>query len=85
MSAPTFPNRPPGRPEWLAPRPVTVAPSPPARRLVLSPRSTFGTVVDIAARIGTAVTLVALMVLTGTVLAVHNAEPVPIGAATTGR
>jgi hypothetical protein len=53
--------------------------------LVLSPRSTFGTVVDIAARIGTAVTLVALMVLTGTVLAVHNAEPVPTGAATTGR
>ena len=84
MSAPTLPHR-RARTEWLAPRPVTATPPPAARPMVLSPRSTFGTVVDTAARIGTAVTLVALMVLTGTALAVLHAQPTPTAATTTGR
>jgi hypothetical protein len=37
------------------------------------------------ARLGTAVTLAALLVVTGTLLAALDAEPVPAGVSTSGR
>jgi len=82
MSAPTFPNRPLDRTAW-SPHPAPVAPD--DRRAVLSRRSTFRTVVDAAARIGSAVTLAALLVVTGMVVTALDAQPAPTGAATTGR
>ena len=50
-------------------------------------RSVFGTAFDVVARIGTAVTLTALLVVVGTMLAMVDAEPTPTGATTitTGR
>jgi hypothetical protein len=53
--------------------------------MILPARSTRGTAFDVAARVGTAVTLVALLVVTGAVLGVVDAAPVPAGAATAGR
>ena len=41
--------------------------------------------VDLVARIGTAVTLVALMVVLGSAYAALDHEPVPTGATTAGR
>jgi len=40
-------------------------------------------VVDVAARVGAAVTLAALLVVVGTLLAMVDAEPTPTGATTT--
>lgn len=55
------------------------------RRLVLPARSPAGTAVDLIARLGTAVTLAALLVVTATALGVVDDAPTPTGAATTGR
>ena len=55
------------------------------RRLVLAARSPAGTAVDLIARLGTAVTLAALLVVTATALGVVDDAPTPTGAATTGR
>lgn len=55
------------------------------RRLVLPARSPAGTAVDLIARLGTAVTLAALLVVTATALGAVDGEPMPTGAATTGR
>ena len=55
------------------------------RRLVLAARSPAGTAVDLIARLGTAVTLAALLVVTATALGVVDDTPTPTGAATTGR
>jgi hypothetical protein len=41
--------------------------------------------VDVAARLGTAVTLAALLILTGTALTLLDAEPTPTGASSGGR
>jgi hypothetical protein len=46
-------------------------------------RSVFGTAFDVVARVGTAVTLAALLVVVGTLLAMVDAEPTPTGATTT--
>lgn len=88
MSAPT----PPWRPQHTVPDDLTIwiAPTPPpvdrpAKRLTLPARSRTGTAVDLAARLGTAVTLVALLVVTATALGVVDGEPMPTGAASTGR
>jgi hypothetical protein len=87
MSAPTPPPHPPvasydARTEWLGPRlPLS---SPPVRRMVLPARTRTATLVDVAARIGTVVTLAALLIVAGTVLTMVDAEPVPTGATTTG-
>lgn len=86
MFAPTFP---PHRPdaavdaptEWLVPRPSYE----PAPRMVLPARSTLGTLFDVAARVGTAVTLAALLIVTGTLLTMFDVEPMPRGVATAGR
>jgi hypothetical protein len=40
--------------------------------------------VDLVARIGTAVTLVAMMIVVGSAFAMVDGEPVPTGAATAG-
>ncbi|MDT7580570.1 MAG: hypothetical protein QOK35_1834 [Pseudonocardiales bacterium] len=77
MSAPTPP---PYRREWLVPQPPPHhppddVPAPSALRVAF----------DIVARLGTAVTLAALLVVTGTLLAVLDAEPVPAGVSTAGR
>ena len=78
MSAPTPP---PYRREWLAPQqPVHEVPEDPRPT-----RSALGTAFEIVARLGTAVTLAALLVVTGTLLAVLDAEPVPAGVSTAGR
>jgi hypothetical protein len=53
--------------------------------MVIAARSTLGTVFEVAARLGTAVTLAALLIVTGTVLTLLDAEPTPTGAATAGR
>ena len=55
------------------------------RRLVLPARSPVGTAVDLIARLGTAITLAALLVMTATALCVVDDTPTPTGAATTGR
>ena len=52
---------------------------------MLPARSPLGTAVDVVARLGTAVTLAALLVVTATALGVVDGEPMPTGAATTGR
>lgn len=76
----TAPTPPPYRREWLAPQPPPQlppddVPTPSALRAAF----------DIVARLGTAVTLAALLVVTGTLLAVLDAEPVPAGVSTAGR
>ena len=83
MSTPTFPDRPDDRTEWLLPRP---GPAPQrGRTSVPGRRRRFATALDVAARVGTAGTLAALLVLTGTVLTLFDAAPVPTGATTAGR
>jgi hypothetical protein len=92
MSAPTPPpTHPPhlpgtwsydARTEWLGPRPLQSAP--PERRMILPARSRMATMLDVAARVGTVVTLAALLIVAGTVLTMVAAEPVPTGAATAG-
>jgi hypothetical protein len=57
----------------------------PAQRLVLRARSPLGSAVDLVARLGTAVTLAALLVLTATALGAVDGEPMPTGATTTER
>ena len=69
MSAPTPPPAPPNR----------------ARPDGTGPRSPLHTALDVAARIGTAVTLAALLVVTGMVLTLAHDEPTPAGVSTTGR
>jgi hypothetical protein len=44
----------------------------------------LGVAVDVAARVGAAVTLAALLVVVGTVLTMVDAEPTPTGVTTTG-
>ena len=56
----------------------------PARYTIRSSRSVFGVAVDVAARVGAAVTLAALLVVVGTVLTMVDAEPMPTGVTTTG-
>jgi hypothetical protein len=98
MSAPTHPSRPQhasasGPPAdaptiWIAPTPPDgYRPASPGtgRRLVLPARSPVSTAFDLVARLGTAVTLAALLVVTATALGVVDGEPMPTGAATTGR
>jgi hypothetical protein len=78
MSAPTPP---PYRREWLAPhQPVHEVPEEPRPA-----RSALGAAFEIVARLGTAVTLAALLVVTGTLLVVLDDEPVPAGVSTAGR
>ena len=48
-------------------------------------RSAFGTAFDVVARVGTAVTLAAVLVFIGTVLGTVNATPTPAGVTTAGR
>jgi hypothetical protein len=89
MSAPT----PPWRPQHAVPddHTVWIAPTPPplgrptAKPLTLPARSRAGTAFDLVARLGTAVTLAALLVVTVTALGVVDGEPMPTGAASTGR
>jgi hypothetical protein len=85
MSVPTSPCPAPvpaseARTEWLRPNPLR-----PARPMILPSRSRVTTVLNIAARIGTAVTLAALLVVTGSLLTMVDAQPVPTGASSTGR
>ena len=87
MSAPTPPPHLPAafhdaRTEWLVPR--VPQPAPPERRMILAGRTRRATLVDVAARIGTVVTLAALLIVAGTVMTMVDAEPVPTGATTTG-
>ena len=72
------PTPPPYRSEWLVPQP-------PVRAVPEHPRSALLTAFEIIARLGTAVTLAALLVVTGTLLAALDAEPVPAGVSTAGR
>jgi hypothetical protein len=87
MSAPTSPWRPQPVPDdctvWIAPTPPPL--DRPAMRLTLPARSRTGTAFDLAARLGTAVTLAALLVVTATALGVVDGEPMPTGAASSGR
>jgi hypothetical protein len=87
MSAPTPPRHLPAaldaRTVWLGPRPVP-APSDGVRRMILPARSRRTRLIDVAARIGTAVTLAALLIVTGMVLTMVDAEPTPTGATTAG-
>ena len=95
MSAPTRPSRPQhesvsGPPAdaptiWIAPTPPDGYRPATGRRLVLPARSPVGTALDLVARLGTAVTLAALLVVTATALGVVDGEPMPTGAATTRR
>src|SRR3954452_525550 len=78
MSAPTPP---PYRREWLPPPPPPPPPQPPPAP---EPRPAWRTALDHVARLGTAVTLAALLVVTGTLLAALDAEPVPAGVSTLG-
>jgi hypothetical protein len=55
------------------------------RRMVLPARSPAGTAVDVLARLGSAVTVAALLVLTGTVVGATHAGPTPAGVTTPGR
>jgi hypothetical protein len=56
----------------------------PARSTIRPSRSVFGLAVEMVARLGTAVTLTALLIVVGTVLAMVDAEPTPTGVTTTG-
>jgi len=56
----------------------------PAHYTIRPSRSAIGIVVDVAARVGAAVTLAALLVVVGTVLTMVDAEPTPTGVTTTG-
>jgi hypothetical protein len=78
MSTPTPP---PYRREWLVPQPRPYEVPEDTR----PERSTAGTAFEIVARLGTAVTLAALLVVTGTLVAALDAEPVPAGVSTAGR
>ena len=94
MSAPTPPSRPQHTPGSDAPT-MRIAPAPPdgrrpaapgtGRRLALPARSPASTAFDVVARLGTAVTLAALLVVTATALGVVDDQPMPTGSATTGR
>jgi hypothetical protein len=75
----------PARTEWLGPRPLDATPPEPGRPMIPPTRSRLATVIDVVARVGTAVTLAALLIVTGTVLTMVDAAPVPTGAATAGR
>jgi hypothetical protein len=75
------PTPPPNRREWLAPQP----PAPEIPEDPRPARSALGTAFEIVARLGTAITLAALLVVTGTLLAVLDTEPVPAGVTTSGR
>jgi hypothetical protein len=55
------------------------------RRMILPAHPTTGTAVDVLARLGTAVTVAALLVLTGTVVGATHAGPSPAGVTTPGR
>jgi hypothetical protein len=57
----------------------------PARSPIEPSRSVLGTAFAVVARVGTAVTLAALLVVVGTVLTMIDAEPTPTGVTTTGR
>jgi hypothetical protein len=98
MSAPTHPSRPQHAPHvrpvdtpsdvrtvWIAPTPPSLGPGHPAvaKKLVLPPHTPLGTAVDVVARLGTAITLAALLVVTATVLGVVDGDPMPMGATTT--
>ena len=95
MSAPTHPSRPhhasvSGLPADAPTIRIAADGHRPAtpgtgRRLVLPARSPVGMAFDLIARFGTAVTLAALLVVTATALGVVDGEPMPTGAATTGR
>jgi hypothetical protein len=79
MSAPT--------PTWRrtpspAARPAVRPPERDTERDARTSRSAFDTALDVTARLGTAVTLAALLVLTGTVLGLADAVP---PAASAGR
>ena len=97
MSAPTHPSRPQHAPHirpvdtpsdvrtvWIAPRPRDLGLRPPAvaKKLVLPARTPLGTAFDAVARLGTAITLAALLVVTATVLGAVDGEPMPTGATT---
>ena len=56
-----------------------------AQRIVLRAHSPLGSAIDVVARLGTAVTLAALLVLTATALGAVDGEPMPTGSATTER
>jgi hypothetical protein len=91
MSAPTPPSRPQHTSGSDAPT-IRIGPTPPVGRrpvargtgqqLALPARSPVGTAVDLVARLGTAVTLAALLVVTATALGVVGDQPMPTGAAT---
>ena len=72
---------PPHHRDWLVPQPAAHRVPDGARPA----RSTLDTLIRIVARLGTAVTLAALLVVTGTLLAVLDAEPVPAGVSTADR
>ena len=99
MSAPTHPSRPQHAPHvrpvdapsdartvWIAPTPPDFGPRPAAvaKKLVLPARTPLGTAFDAVARLGTAITLAALLVVTATVLGAVDGEPMPTGATTAG-
>jgi hypothetical protein len=99
MSAPTHPSRPQHTPYvrpvdalsdartvWIAPTPPDFGPRPAAvaKKLVLPARTPLGTAFDAVARLGTAITLAALLVVTATVLGAVDGEPMPTGATTAG-
>jgi hypothetical protein len=94
MSAPTPPSRPQHTSGSDTPT-IRIGPTPPAgrrpaipgtgQRLTLPARSPVSTAFDLVARLGTAVTLAALLVVTATALGVVDDQPMPTGAATTGR
>jgi hypothetical protein len=80
ISAPTPPPQPAHHPHDRGPlpgRPDPGAPPGPAR-------SRRARALDVVARVGTAVTLAALLVLTGTVLGLLDAAPTPAGVTTAG-
>jgi hypothetical protein len=70
---------------WIAPPPPDFGPRPPAvaKKLVLPAHTPLGTAFDVVARLGTAITLAALLVVTATVLGVVDGEPMPTGATST--
>jgi hypothetical protein len=99
MSAPTHPSRPQHAPHVRpvhAPsdvRAVWIAPTPPdpghrspgvGKQLVLPAHTPLRTAFEVVARLGTAITLAALLVVTATVLGVVEGEPMPTGATTAG-
>jgi hypothetical protein len=53
--------------------------------MILPGRSGVRTALDVVTRIGTAVTLAALLVVTGTVLGAVQAEPTPAGVTSPDR